>query len=325
MNVNRRSFLGMAGSALLLPKLAISAEAFPSKPIRFVVPSAPGGATDLIGRVTASGLGAMWPQAVVVENKPGAGTSLGARYVASAEPDGYTLLLNGIASHAINPAVYKDVGYDPVKDFTPITLVATVANVLVVRPDFPASNLREFIELTKQQKKRWMYATPGNGTSPHLSAELLVQMTGVPLDHVPYGASARALNDLMGGQVDMVFDNISGAIPFVTSGRLKALGVTTPKRAASLPDVPTFDECGVSGYDLTSWAGLVGPAGMSSGLVQKIHSDSVAVLNDPKLAEKYLSVGATAAPMGAEEFGSFIAAQREKFRQIAKKANLKLS
>jgi tripartite-type tricarboxylate transporter receptor subunit TctC len=326
MPMNRRLMLSATGLSLALPGFAgAQSAAFPSRVVKMVVPSVPGGATDIIGRVTANGLAKRWSSGVVVDNRPGAGTSLGAEYVAKAAPDGYTLLINGIASHAINPVVYKNIRYDPVKDFTPITLLARLPNVLLVRADFPASSLKEWIEQLRKTSDRPMYASVGNGTSPHLSAELLWQSIGIKLDHVPFKGSAPAITALLGGEVPIVFDNISGGLPFIRDGKLKALGVTTAVRSPLLPDVPTFAESGVDGYELTSWAGLCGPAGMQSNVVEQISTAAMAMLREPEVAKQFLAVGATVAPMKPAEFGSFIAEQATKFRVIAQRSNLQLT
>jgi tripartite-type tricarboxylate transporter receptor subunit TctC len=318
----RRAWLRAAPLALAAPRWAGAQPEFPARVVKVVVPSVPGGATDIIGRVTAAGLAERWPQPVVVENRPGAGTSLGAEFVSKAAPDGYTLLINGIASHAINPVVYKTIGYDPLKDFTPITLLATLPNVLLARPDHPASNVRELLAALRGQGGRAMYASVGNGTSPHLSAELLWQMAGVKVDHVPYKGSAPAIADLLGGQVNLLFDNISGALPLIRAGRLKALGVTTAVRSPLLPAVQTVAEGGVDGYEVTSWAGLCGPAGLPDAVLRRIGRDAVAMLRETKVAAQFRDVGATAAPMSPSEFGEFMAAQAVKFRVIAHRANL---
>lgn len=325
MTIDRRQLVRCMAAGLVLPKVVLAQAGYPARPVKLVVPSVPGGATDIIGRVTADGLGKRWSQAVIVENRAGAGTSLGADFVAKSTPDGYTLLINGIASHAINPAVYKKIGYDPIKDFTPITLLATLPNVLLARPDFPASSVKELIALLRKgDGAKYQYASVGNGTSPHLSAELLWQITGVKMDHVPYKGSAPAITDLLGGQVPLLFDNISGALPFIQQGKLKALGVTTAFRSPLLANVPTFAESGVEGYEVTSWAGLVGPAGLPPAVLQKIGDDAVAMLRDPEVAKRFLEVGATVKPMTPIEFGAFIASQGTKFRVVAHRANLQL-
>jgi tripartite-type tricarboxylate transporter receptor subunit TctC len=325
MTFQRRTALRLLGAAAMCPFPGLAQSGYPSRPIRFVVPSVPGGATDILGRLMATGLAARWPQPVFVDNRPGAGTSIGAEFVSKSAPDGYTLLACGIASHAINPAVYKNIGYDPVKSFTPITLVATLPNVLLVNPSVPASNLKELIELLKANPEKYSYASVGNGTSPHLSAELLLQSAGLRIQHVPYKGSAPALVDLMGGQIQIGFDNLSGALPLVNSGKLKAIAVTTRTRSPLLPNVPAIRETpGLEDYEVASWLGLCAPAGLPESILRKISADALAVLRDPATQKKIQEAGALAAPMTPEEFGSFVASQATKFRVIAHRANLQL-
>lgn len=324
MQICRRQMLGGLGAAALAPFPSF-AEDYPSRPVKFVVPSVPGGATDILGRIMATGLAARWPQPAVVDNRPGAGTSLGAEFVSKAPPDGYTLLACGIASHAINPAVYKNIGYDPIKDFTPITLVATLPNVLLANPAVPASNLKELIQLLKADPDKYSYSSVGNGTSPHLSAELFLQTAGLKIQHVPYRGSAPALVDLMSGLIPIGFDNVSGALPLIKAGKLKAIAVTTRTRTPLLPNVPTFSETpGFEDYEVASWLGLCAPAGIPAPVLRKISADALAVLKDPATQKKIQEAGATPAPMKPEEFGAFIASQATKFRVIAHRANLQL-
>lgn len=324
MSLPRRSAIGF-GVSMLLPLRVWAQADYPSRPVRLVVPSVPGGATDILGRLIGNGLAGRWPQPVVMDNRPGAGTSLGAELVSKAPADGYTLLACGIASHAINPAVYKNIGYDPVKSFTPITLVATLPNVLVVNPSFPARDLKDLIAIVKAKPDALSYASVGNGTSPHLSAELLVQATGMRIQHVPYKGSAPALVDIMGGQIPMGFDNISGTLPLIKSGKLRAIAVTSAKRSPLLPDVPTISEtAGLQDYEMSSWLGLCGPAGMPGPVVQKISTDAMAVLREPEVIERCLQAGASSAPMTPDQFGAFVASQTSKFRVIAHRANLQI-
>lgn len=325
MLLTRRSVVGLGLSSVLPALPALAQTDYPSRPVKLVVPSVPGGATDILGRIVATGLASRWSQPVVIDNRPGAGTSLGAEFVSKAAPDGYTLLACGIASHAINPAVYKNIAYDPVKNFTPITLVATLPNVLVVNPSFPAANLKELIAMVKAKPNSYSYASVGNGTSPHLSAEVLIQATGMQIQHVPYKGSAPALVDIMGGQVPMGFDNISGTLPLIAGGKLRAIAVTSAKRSPLLPDVPTVAEtAGLEQYEVSSWLGLCGPAAMPPAIVQKINVDAVAVLRERDVIQKCMQAGASAAPMKPEEFGAFIASQTTKFKVIAHRANLQI-
>lgn len=282
--VSRRTVLvtlmGGAG-ALIAPGMLRAQGNLPDKPVRIIVPNPPGGASDVISRVLAAKLSNAWGQTVIVENRPGAGGSIGAQYVAGQKNDGTTLLMGGIASHAINPALYKNIGYDPIKDFTSVALIGTLSNALLVRPDFPASNVQELIALAKAEPGKHMYASVGNGTSPHLSGALFCQMADIQMIHVPYKGSSAALNDLLGGQIEMGFDNLSAGLPYVKDGKLKALAVTTAERSPLLPDVPTIAESGLPGYEITSWPGLLGPAGMDPKVTDFINESVNKVLRDP--------------------------------------------
>lgn len=323
--MNRRRFLATlaVAGASPFPTLANAANgAFPTKPVTLVVPNPPGGASDVMARLIGTGLSQMWGQPVVVENRAGAGGSIGAEYVARSAGDGYTLLMGGIASHAINPALYKNIKYDPLRDFTALTLVGTLANVLLAHPSFPADNVRQMIELVRANPNKYSYASVGNGTSPHLSGELFCEMTGLKMVHVPYKGSAAALNDLLAGQIQLGFDNLSAGIPFIKDKKLKALAVTTKSRSPLLPSVPTIAESGVPGYDLTSWAGLFAPARLPAAVAQKISTDVATILRKPDVAEKLLTLGVTAAPNTPTEFAAFLTSEVNKYRSLSQKANL---
>ncbi|MBV6305639.1 tripartite tricarboxylate transporter substrate binding protein [Candidimonas humi] len=325
---NRRTVLkAMAGgaAAILLPEIVYAKGEFPQKPVRIIVPNPPGGASDVISRFLAHRLSKMWPQPVVVENRPGAGGSIGSRYVASQSNDGATLLMGGIASHAINPALYTNIGYDPVKDFTAVAFIGTLANVLMARNEFPATNIKELIDLARAAPGKYMYSSVGNGTSPHLSGALFCEMAHIQMVHVPYKGSAAALNDLLGGQISLGFDNLSAGLPYIKDGRIKALGVTTEQRSILLPQVPTIAESGVPGYEVTSWPGLFGPAGMDPGVTQYINESVNKVLQEKEFQQKLLRVGTTAKPMTPEEFSTFLKAQVQKYSALAKKAHLHLA
>ena len=323
---SRRSFLTTVAAAGVFPwvRLAHAESAFPSKPVKIVVPYTPGGAPDLIARLLASELGSQWAQSIVVENKPGAGGSIGADYVSRADADGYTLLSGGVGTNAINPTLYKNIRYDPVNDFTPLTLVGNVANMLIANASFPANNLGELVELVRQNPNKFGYGSPGNGTSPHLSGELFCQMTGLKLAHIPYKGSAMALNDLMGGQIPLAFDNLTTGLPFVKDGKVNVFAVTTRARSPLLPDVPTFSESGVPGYDLSAWAGIFAPKGLPPALAAKISADIGKVLRKPEIVEKLLGLGVQASPNTPEEFKVFVANEGAKFRKLADQANLQL-
>lgn len=323
---SRRTFLAIAAAAGALPWLGVARadSAFPTKPVKIVVPYTPGGAPDLIARLLSAELGKMWSQPVVVENRPGAGGSIGADYVAKSEGDGYTLLSGGVGTNAINPALYQNIRYDPVKDFTPLTLVGDVANMIIVNDSVPANNLPELMELIRANPGKYAYGTPGNGTSPHLAAALFEQMTGLKLEHVPYKGSSAAMNDLMGGQIPLAFDNLTAGLPFVKDGKLKAIAVTTSARSPLLPDVATVAEGGVPGYQLSSWAGFFAPKGLPPALASKISADLGTVLRKPEVVEKLLTMGVLANPNTPEEFTAFVTEEGIKFRKLAKEANLQL-
>ena len=237
------------------------AQAWPSKPIRWIVPFAPGGTTDILARTIAEKLTPALGKPVIVENNPGAGGSVGATQTAKAAPDGYTIMGGTISTHAINASLYKKLPYDPVMDFVPITLIARVPNLLVVNPEVPAKNVKELIALLKANPGKYTFASSGNGTSQHLSGELFKSMAGVDMQHIPYKGSPPALQDVVGGQVTMTFDNITTAWPLAKAGKLRPLAVTTAKRSPIAPDVPTLAESGLAGYEVGSWIGVFAPAG----------------------------------------------------------------
>lgn len=311
-------------AATIAPAILCAQGKYPDKPVKIVVPNPPGGASDVISRVLAAKLSAAWGQTVIVENRAGAGGSIGAQYVAGQKNDGTTLLMGGIASHAINPALYKNIGYDPIKDFTAIALIGTLSNVLLARPDFPASNIQELIALAKAAPGKYMYASVGNGTSPHLSGALFCEMAKIQMTHVPYKGSSAALNDLLGGQIQLGFDNLSAGLPYVKDGKLKALAVTTPERSPLLPDVPTIAQSGLPGYEITSWPGLLGPAGMAPEVTNFINESVNKVLRDPEFQAQLLTLGTTARPISAAEFQAFLQGQVTKYKQLADQAGLKL-
>ncbi len=250
-----------AGVSLAAFSTLAAAQAWPSKPIKYVVPFAAGGTTDILARTISEKLSVALGQPVVVENKPGAGGGVGAAEVAKAAPDGYTIMGGTISTHAINASLYKNLPYDPVKDFAAVTLIARVPNMLVINNDIPAKNVAELIALMKANPGKWSFASSGNGTSQHLSGELFKGMAGVEMQHIPYKGSPPALTDVMGGQVNMTFDNITTAWTLAKSGKLRALAVTTAKRSPVAPDVPTLAESGLPGYEVGSWQGVFAPAG----------------------------------------------------------------
>ena len=312
------------GLALALAASHALAQAWPTKPIKWIVPFAPGGTTDILGRTIGDKLGVALGQPVIIENKPGAGGGLGADFVAKAAPDGYTILGGTISTNAINASLYKDLPYDPVKDFVPLTLIARVPNMLVVNNDVPAKNVAELVVLLKKSPGKYNFASSGNGTSQHLSGELFKSMAGVDMQHIPYKGSPPALQDVMGGSVTMTFDNITTAWPLAKGGKLRALGVTTAKRSPAAPDVPTLAEAGLTGYEVGSWQGVFAPAGTPPEIVKRLNTEIVKIINLPEVKEKLLLLGAEPVGNSLEEFTIFVKAEVVKWGDIVKKSGARV-
>jgi tripartite-type tricarboxylate transporter receptor subunit TctC len=313
-----------AAAALMLIAGGAMAQAWPSKPIRYVVPFAPGGTTDILGRTIADKLAIALGQPVIVENKPGAGGGVGAEFVAKSPADGYTIMGGTISTHAINASLYKNLGYDPVRDFVPITLIARVPNMLVVNPSLPASNVKELIALLKANPGKYSFASSGNGTSQHLSGELFKTMTGVEMQHIPYKGSPPALADVVGGQVAMTFDNITTALPLAKGGKLRALAVTTAERTSVAPDVPTLAEAGLAGYEVGSWQGVFAPAGVPADIVKRLNAEIVKIINLPEVRDKLLALGAEPAPNSSAEFAALVKSEVTKWADVVKKSGARV-
>jgi tripartite-type tricarboxylate transporter receptor subunit TctC len=310
----------LAGLVLALIAGVVAAQPWPSKPIKWVVPFAPGGTTDILARTIGEKLSVTLGQPIIVENKPGAGGGVGAEQVAKSPPDGYTIMGGTISTHAINASLYKNLPYDPVRDFAPITLIVRVPNMLVVNPDVPAKDVRELIALLKANPGKYSFASSGNGTSQHLSGELFKVMTGVEMQHVPYRGSPPALADVVGGQVTMTFDNITTAWPLVKGGKLRALAVTTAKRSPIAPDVPTLAESGLPGYEIGSWQGVFAPAGVSTEIVKRLNAEIVRIINAPDVRQKLVDMGAEPAPNTPEEFAAMVKAEVAKWADVVRKS-----
>ncbi|HLQ24734.1 MAG TPA: tripartite tricarboxylate transporter substrate binding protein [Acidiferrobacterales bacterium] len=306
--------------AMLLAGAALGAQAenYPSKPIKMIVPFSVGGTTDILARIIGQELTKAWGQQVIIDNRPGAGGNIGADLVAKSAPDGYTLVMGTVGTHAINASLYKKMPYDTVKDFAPITLVAAVPNVLVVHPAVPAKSVKELIEYAKANPGKLSFASSGNGTSVHLSGELFKAMAGVSMTHIPYKGSAPAIIDLMGGQVQLMFDNMPTALPHVKAGRLRALAVTSAKRSPAMPDLPTIAEAGVAGYEAESWFGVLAPAGTPSAIVTKLNGEIVRILGLPEIKERLLSQGAEPVGNSPEQFAAHITAEMAKWGNVVK-------
>ena len=313
-----RALLAAAMALLALNASAQGPATYPTKPIKIVVPFPPGGATDILARAIGAELQKAFGQTVLIENKAGAGGNPGADMVAKSPPDGYTLVMATVGTHGINMSLYSKMPYDAVKDFEPITLVAGVPNLLVVHPSVAAKNVAELTALAKAQPGKLNVASSGNGTSIHMAAELYKVMAGVDILHVPYKGSSFALTDLLGGQVQLMFDNMPSALPHVKAGKLRALAVTSPKRSSALPDIPTMDEEGLKGFDATSWFGLLAPAGTPKDIIAKLNAAAVKALATPEMRERLASQGAEAVGNTPEQFAAFIKAEIEKWAKIVK-------
>jgi tripartite-type tricarboxylate transporter receptor subunit TctC len=298
--------------------LAQTQAQYPSKPIRLVVPFPAGGTTDILARAVAQKLSEAWGQQVIVDNRPGAGGNIGSDIVAKAAPDGYTLVMGTVGTHAINPSLYRKMPYDHVKDFAPVILVAGVPNVLVVNPSLPVHTVRELVDYAKANPGKLNFASSGNGTSIHLSGELFKTMAGVQMTHVPYKGSAPALTDLMGGQVQLMFDNLPSSLQLIQAGKLRAIAVTSTARAAALPDVPTIAESGLPGFEASSWFGVLAPAGTPREIVTKLNATIGAWLATPDAKDKLLSQGAIAAGGTPEAFARHIDAETAKWAKVVK-------
>jgi tripartite-type tricarboxylate transporter receptor subunit TctC len=297
--------------------------AYPEKAIRWIVPFPPGGAMDAIARSVAEQLQRRFNQPVVVENKPGAGGNLGVDFVAKAPADGYTMVITSIGM-ATNRHLYTKLSYDPIKDFAPVSQLAVVPNLLVVNPTrVPAKSVSELIAAAKASPGKLTYASAGNGTSIHLAGELFASMTGVDIAHIPYRGSGPAVSDLIGGQVDMMFDSISSARPHVQSGKLRALGLTTGKRSSSMPEVATIAEAGVKGYELVPWFGVFMPAGTPKDVVQTMHRALLDAMQTTEVKARFYVIGAEVIGNTPEAFGSALAAERAKWERVVRERNIR--
>ena len=291
--MNRFASIALAATlatAAFSPSVA-DAQAYPSKPIRLVVPYAPGGATDIISRAVAIELSQTLGQPVNVDNRPGAGGNLGSEMAARSAPDGYTLLTSASSLHGITPFLYKKLGYDPNKDLAPVIVLAGFANVLVVNLALPANSVKELVALVKAQPGKLTCASSGSGSTIHMSCEMFKHMLGVEITHIPYKGSGPALTDLMGGQVNMMFDNIPSSITHIRSGKLRALATTGAKRAASLPDLPTIAESGVPGYESTAWFGIAVPAGTPREIIGRLNAEGQKATRSPEFVKRMTDLG----------------------------------
>jgi tripartite-type tricarboxylate transporter receptor subunit TctC len=321
----RRAAIALAASAASALALSGTAQAqsYPARAITLVVPFAAGGSTDVVARVIAQKMGEDLGQQVIVENIAGAGGNLGADRVARAEPDGYTILMGTVATHALNPLILKTKPYDPEKDFAPISLLVVVPNVLVVNPQLPVKNVAELIALLKAEPDKYAYASSGNGTPLHLSGELFKSMTGVSMQHVPYKGSGPALNDLLGNQVSIMFDNLPSSSGHIKSGTLRALGVTTAERASSFPDVPTIAET-VPGYETYTWNALFAPKDTPKEAVDRLNAAAKKALADPAVSARMADFSAKIVGSTPDELKTHVATEIAKWEPVVTNANVQM-
>jgi tripartite-type tricarboxylate transporter receptor subunit TctC len=315
-----RAFLLAAGLAVAG---ASWAQAYPTKPIRFIAPFAAGGALDTLTRTIAARMQESWGQPVVVENRTGAGGNIGADLVAKAAPDGYTLVMGTIATHAINVSLYEKMPYDAVKDFAPVTIAASINNSLSVHPSVPAKNVAELIAYAKASPGRLTFGSAGSGTSQHLAGELFKTMAGVDMVHIPYKGGAPAMVDLLAGQISMTFGDIPTALPHIRAGKLRSLAVTGAKRSPLLPDVPTIAEQGLAGFDVTAWFGVFTTAGTPRPVVNQLNAEIVRILSLPEVRDKLIGIGMEPVTNSPDEFAAYVQSEIAKWARVVKASGAK--
>jgi len=320
----RRAALSLAATlAISTPHAAAAADAYPARPIRFVVAFPPGGGTDIIARSIAQKLAERLAQQVVVDNRPGAGGNIGTDIVAKSAPDGYTLLMGSAGPLAINASLFDKMPFDPIRDLAPVTLAASTPNVLVVHPSLKAATVNELIALAKARPGEINFASSGHGTPAHLAGELFNSMAGVKLVHVPYKGAAPALADLLGGQVQLMFSTMPPALPHVKDGKLRALAVTSSKRSRAMPELPTVDEVALPGFEANTWHGVVVPAGTPAAIVARLNREIVAILHLPEVVERLSGQGAEALGSTPEEFAAYIRSESVKWAKVVRDSGAK--
>lgn len=325
---SRRSFLrsGVVAAVIAATGFPVTSVAsdWPTRPITYTVPFAPGGATDIIGRIYSTSAAKHLGQTIVVENIGGTGGSLGSAKVSRSDPDGYNIVGGTISSHAINVSIYPDIGYDPIKSFKPIILTGSLPNVLVVRADSPYKTVQDLIDAGKKPDSQLNFGSAGVGSSQHLTGELFVNQTGANMLHVPYKGSSPSLQALMAGEIDLLFDNITAAVPLIQAGRLRALGVTSKTPSAVLPGVAPLDQQGLPGFEVVSWQASFAPAGTPDDVVQKLYVAMSKALQEPEVRQRLEGLGLDVLGAGPEELAKFQQAEVDKWAEVAKKANIKM-
>ncbi len=303
---------------------SVPAQQYPSKAVRMIVGFPAGGTSDIMARLTGQKLSEAWGQTFIIDNRPGAGGNIGTELVAKAAPDGYTLLVSPGSTLTSNPAVYSKVPFDTVRDFAPVTIIAGVPNALVAHPSLPVANVKQLIALAKSRPGQLAYASTGAGQSTHLSAELLKTSAGINLIHVPYKGSAPALTDIVAGQVSVMFDNLPSVLPFIKSGRLKPLAVSSAARSRALPEIPTVAESGVPGFDVTVWFAVLAPAATPRDIVNRLNAEIVKAINTSDMRQRLAQQGADPIGNTPEEFSAVIKRDLAKWAKVVKDANIKL-
>jgi tripartite-type tricarboxylate transporter receptor subunit TctC len=320
---------GLIRSSLLLLCIAcaagaVQAQNYPSKPVRLIVPYPPGGGNDTLARLFGQKLTEAWGQQVVVDNRGGAGTTIGTSLAARAVPDGYTILLSSIATHAIAPNLYAKPGYDPIRDLSPITLLAIAPTVLCVNPSVPVNSLKELIAMAKAKPGELKFASGGNGTPPHMAGVIFSTMTGISLLHVPYKGGGPAIASLIGGETNMMFDTAASILPHVRAGRLKALSIARNARLPEYPNLQTFTEAGVAGYEVNAWYSMHAPAGVPRDIIGKINKDLVRILDMPDIRERLKQLGSEGVGNTPEQFAKFVSAESAKYAKAIRDSGTKV-
>jgi len=327
MNHSIRALLFVTVIGLIVPGSAALAQRtgqeFPDRPLRYIVPFPPGGSTDIVARIVAAGLSELLGQSVVIDNRGGAGGTVGAEIAAHATPDGYTVFACNVASLAVSPALYKKLGYDPVAGFAPIGLIGSTANAIVIHPGVPAKTIAQFIALAKASRDEVKYSSPGVGTSPQLSMEMFRTAAGIKLLHVPYKGAGPALVGLMGAHVEAMVSTVPSFLGAVRAGKIHMLGVTSMTRHPDLPDVPTIAESGMPGFEVISWQGLCTPAGVPKAELGRIHGALAKLLASPEMQKQLAGQGMQPKELTGEKFAAFIRAERDKFAKVVKAARIK--
>ncbi len=300
------------------------AQAYPSRAIRIVVPFPPGGTSDILARAIGQKLSEEWGQQVIADNRPGAAGNIASENVARSKPDGYTLYIITVGTHAINPAIYSKLTFDPIKDFTPVTNLVNLPSVLLVHPSVPVKNVKELIALARKHPGALQYSSAGSGAQPHLTAEMFKTMAGVDLLHVPYKGAGPQMIGILSGEVALTFATAPSGVPYVKSRQLRAIGVTSASRIAALPEVPTIAESGVSGYEAVGWNGMSAPAGLPPPILEKIHDTVVKIVRTPEMRQRLTDLGADPAPSTPGEFSALIKSELAKWAKVVKDSGARL-